>query len=574
MSDIEPMSDHDVLTTLRERGLVEPLGDGVGREEEVKQDSSADVAEGNVLFLAKAIGIQSLLTQFAHPQVRAHFLNQRFALPASQKLLQKLDELRWTLFPRWHGGSLDSTVNLHARSAEHLNSLILQHQQPFVLTDDTENQSMSYKQWYSTLQAIALDDYWSKVPPADRCTHVPQLATCKEETYNVSPAASRRHNSCHTELSVREKKNHSRSFRQSAVKNVEEVIVLSSDYTDSGSESADSNSQSSSSDDYTPPKTRRFKKTREDRREIVVPPMFEMNGPITLKDYLPLYENYFDKKFNGTDYDKTQELSKFLTDEILDVYKIRSGRKLKYNDMKKQLLEWYKKQKVGGKSHWRSELKKAVPNLNEAFDIYGMRLIELARLAYPNSVSDSARELRNQFLSTIPTLISDKIYDAERVIRADGNYKTKRITFNKMVDMARTIQKQQGTTGGNKVLFTNNRPQQYPTHQRNWTPSNFNASTQPQVPEQHNNDKHCTTYRSKSNQRYLSNSQDSDYGPSQNKLHCSYCKKKNHLQKNCWRASKSCLICGKDHHIESCPKYDPNYQSRGQLSTTQQKTLN
>jgi hypothetical protein len=88
--------------------------------------------------------------------------------------------------------------------------------------------------------------------------------------------------------------------------------VLSSDCTDSGSESGDSSLPSSSSDDYTHPRTRRFKKTRKDRREVVVPPICEMSGHLKLTDYLPLYDNYFDNKFNRNDY-KTQELSKFLT---------------------------------------------------------------------------------------------------------------------------------------------------------------------------------------------------------------------------------------------------------------------
>jgi hypothetical protein len=60
MSDIETGSHHDVLTTLRENGLEEPMGDYVGHEDGVKQESSVNVAEGNVLFLVKAIYLRTI----------------------------------------------------------------------------------------------------------------------------------------------------------------------------------------------------------------------------------------------------------------------------------------------------------------------------------------------------------------------------------------------------------------------------------------------------------------------------------------------------------------------------------
>ena len=42
---------------------------------------------------------------------------------------------------------------------------------------------------------------------------------------------------------------------------------------------------------------------------------------------------------------------------------------------------------------------------------------------------------------------------------------------------------------------------------------------------------------------------------------CHFCKRPGHIRKECWRASKLCLICGENNHIEKCPRYKPNYHS-------------
>jgi hypothetical protein len=47
---------------------------------------------------------------------------------------------------------------------------------------------------------------------------------------------------------------------------------------------------------------------------------------------------------------------------------------------------------------------------------------------------------------------------------------------------------------------------------------------------------------------------------------CSYCKRRNHWKRDCWRASRSCLICGKEHFMNNCPKYNPNHRNDEKFS--------
>lgn len=192
-----------------------------------------------------------------------------------------------------------------------------------------------------------------------------------------------------------------------------------------------------------------------------------------------------------------------------------------------------------------------------------MRLIEKARLAYPNCKEESANELRKHFLATVPSTIREKILDAERVIRADPKQTTKHITFTKMVEMARNIQKQFPPT--KQIIWSAqqsrvgpaqdvaNHPQHRsgqsaPTH-RYLPPSNQSGKFQPS--------QRVTYYSS----NYQSSSQPRQ-SRSPNPIFCNYCKRANHTLQHCWRAAKLCLICGQNHHLEKCHKFDPNYRRK------------
>ena len=118
------------------------------------------------------------------------------------------------------------------------------------------------------------------------------------------------------------------------------------------------------------------------KRKVVKPPVFTMNGKGHLKDFSISFEIYFDKQFDGSSYDKTQELANFLSDELLQVYSVQGGRKLKYRHMKERLLNWYQKQRIGSKTYWRRQLDETTPNGDESLDIFGMRLQEISELAF------------------------------------------------------------------------------------------------------------------------------------------------------------------------------------------------
>lgn len=581
----------EILELLREHGLVDMVdivagagfaaGDPGGA---VGGDQGSTVTEQNVSQFTSVVGIQSLLAQFAHPQVRSDFLAHRFDWLNGPKLLNQLDELRWTLFPRWQGGTLEVASQLSARAAEHLHLLVNRSPREFDLSDDPTQRCLSYRDWFKLLDAIASDSYWQRVPPSKRCIHILPIVGAKPVT--TAETSSKDKLKCELisdssysrdSPSVRPKtrRDPNSKYRTGCIGAIEEITIFSS--SDSGGSSSELETGSSTSEHRG--RRRQRRRVNRDNREVVTPPIFEVNGPVKLRDYLDTFEHYFDRKFNGTEYDKTQELSKFLSGQLLEVYKIRGGRKLSFKAMKEQLLNWYDKQKIGGRTYWRDQLKLVAPEREEKLDIYGMRLSEVVKQAYPKSMRECAKQLRKHFLESIPAEISTKIIDAERVLQAVPGAKSKRMTFTKMMEIAKGIQKQ--SVGTKQLMWANYQA----THFRDNSPRSFQqqstSSIQPQRRYQSRKFSNSRNFNHDNfnyrQQRSASASRVSEPTTPFVRKGCSYCKMGNHQLKDCWRASHSCLICGQDHHLEECPRYDKNIRRQRQQrqpEPTEERPLN
>lgn len=178
-----------------------------------------------------------------------------------------------------------------------------------------------------------------------------------------------------------------------------------------------------------------------DRREVVTPPIFDINGKITLKEHMVIFEEYFDKKYRGNSYDKTQKLGDFLSGELKEIFEIRGGRTVRFDEMKDHLLQHHKKQKIGGKQYWRRQMAEAEVKSNEGYDMLGLRLMEMAERAYPSDQKECAARLREHYLRLIPQTVVRKIEDTERALKASSGGKKRRMPFSGIMEVAREVQK-------------------------------------------------------------------------------------------------------------------------------------
>ena len=188
---------------------------------------------------------------------------------------------------------------------------------------------------------------------------------------------------------------------------------------------------------------------------------------------------------------------------------------------------------------------------DESWDLLAMRLIEMYQLAYPKVSTEKSKELRDTFLDLISPSIKAKILDTERAVKVSRGGSGTRMKFSAIIELATELQGEQQHQEIEKQI--------------NWTRPTARVENLDRAPhEQYRRNRSPTFYNSNrsssANNSYHRQGQTHHVMP-QRQPGCSYCKKGNHERENCWRASKSCLICGRDHMIERCPRFDPNYNS-------------
>jgi hypothetical protein len=501
--------------SIEHNGLGESLEN---RGHEGKTGSPGATAEMTELGTAQtqfcyfSVTLNSLLRQFSSLSIRADFINGLFGSLINPNLLGSIDELKCLVSPWWTGGLL-LTPNIRRYEASvHINKILQKHDSIFKLPSDNSD-PLTYKEWFYILELIATSKYWTDMKKEDNCIHRDSSYSGDVEVGGENVVLGEVENDDVKKKVVKKEKvvEHGR-------KKIEEIVILSSEEETSSSSEQTVSCSSDSSSAFR--KIRRRRGSRQ-KKEVVIPPIFNMNGKSSLSSFFKAFEQYFNQKYSGTEYDQSQLLGNFLQGKLLEVYTIKGGRRLKYKTMKQDLQTWYTKQKVGSRSYWRSQFETACIGDSEAIDIFGLRLTELAELAYPSSKSEGARQLRQQFLKNMNSIVVEKLKDMEHTMYA-ANRKQKRMSFNNLVEMACKVAKDRKS----EVVV-------------NWT--------HPKSEYQHRNSYHTEPVPTLT---FASNAE----------KHCFYCKRKGHLRKDCWRASKSCLICGKDHHMEKCSRYQPNFR--------------
>ena len=340
-----------------------------------------------------------------------------------------------------------------------------------------------------------------------------------------------------------------RSPREKKTQKVEEITFISSDEERCLTSSSQEFSSSSSSDEPWSGRRRRGAKKKVGKREIVVPPPFVLDGRLKLKEYLTMFETYFNTKFCGNSHDMCQHLENFLQGELLKVYHVYGGRLIKYKKMKEKLLAFYQTLKIGGKSYWKAQLESCTLNHGEALDLYGMRLLGIAELAFPQSKRECAAQVRRKFLGTIPRTISARISDAERAVKAFSGGKKKHLSYASMMEMAKELQEESPQI--QSVMWSER--------------SGVNDYNPPVTPPRGQVREYRRSQgggaRGYSPRTRVQSENGSNFNLGVARIYCSFCGKKNHQVENCWRANQSCLICGGQHFMKDCSQFQPNFKN-------------
>jgi hypothetical protein len=175
-----------VMVLMDERELLKP----VGNDPKAVNDHSHKL---DVPALATWVSVQSLLVQFSSPRVRADLINGKFGCHINPQLLLKLDDLRWTLLPRWQSGSIITIDTRKTVVVDHMFNLLNKSDE--LLLMDLPERCPTYKEWFNMLETIAADRYWSRVPCEQRCVHIGASNTEDSVHSEMAPIASPPRNS-------------------------------------------------------------------------------------------------------------------------------------------------------------------------------------------------------------------------------------------------------------------------------------------------------------------------------------------------------------------------------------------
>ena len=481
--------------------------------------------------------IIALLRQFGIWEVRASLVNGKFGREVDPEWLDLIDKLRWTLLPTWTCGDILLHDFLASDAAQHMAKLVTQSTDLLKFNIDDENKECtSYKEWFWMLQRLAQSSYWKTYPSSKRCMHICRCSAEKKanepvEVEEPSLSGTDRENLPKPILS---NVNNKKLFRKTSEVKVEEVIISSSSDEESCEADYDGEDSSSSSclELMKAPKKKLKRKQKShntsrsgERKEIVTPAPFVMDGNQTLKSFLESFDVYFGKKFDGNELEKTQQLSKFLSGQLKKVYDLKGGNTVPYKEMRRELLDYYKEMKIGSKKFFKNQLKTLTREADEEYNILSRRMLAMAKRAYPESSSECAHKLRERFLEIIPPKVAEKVLETERVLKPVR--KRKHFTFEELVKQTATLD-----TGDSSRHIM-------------WTTD---------VPTSKNSGGNDSGYR-------VNASGDLTKEINAHREKCSYCKLGRRDISQCWRWTKMCLLCGRNHKMEDCSKYDPNFKS-------------
>lgn len=389
---------------------------GDERKKETIEDaaSESEVVENVPL---KGSLYQSLVLQFVHPLVRGDFLDGKLKIASDpardgidkEDILERLDRLRMRVIPQ-----LQQSVVMKTLAAEEaidcLRNLILKKSEVLVLGCESQSTLWTYETYGNLLDDLGICTYWAFVTPENLSL---QYLTVPER-FHRNPVDENGH--CEPpevkfKVGAQHTKQTSSPTRKGSVDGMPQQSYSSKDeratkkkpqtVVDVSDSSLDTTCSELSDNEEVILPTSRSGHSR--RREVIKPNIFVMNGWQSLRQWLQGYEKYFAMKYRGSSRDCTQHLSQFLPERMLEYYEALGGHRLKYEDMKQELITWYRSQERHSPRHWRQQLMEVEMKENESLKVYALRLLELGMKSYPHDVAERTRELRHRFMETVPS---------------------------------------------------------------------------------------------------------------------------------------------------------------------------
>lgn len=549
---------------------------------------------------------QSTLLQFVHPRMRSDLLRGKFPSTkhfvghenTPEKVLQGIDCLRMKVTP-----GFQYSVSLRESSARQaaccLRKLVRRSSEVLHMSDEFSSYQWTYLEWSRLLDDIISCPQWDAYSPAQislQYLTVPKRL-CEDDAAVKHEQELPQDKKLPCGDGALFKREVQPNLLDSPAANLEvkrepatRELICFSDSSVSSMSSVESYESSTKR-----PTGVHSKNMFMQRKEVVKPNVFVMNSWQTLRQFLQSYERYFDAKFEGNSRDRTRALSEFLPSSMLEYYSALGGHKLKYPDMKKELISWYNRQEKLDARHWRVKFTEEKMKNNEPLKVFALRLQETSNKAFPRSDRERERELKHKFLETVPSSFARHIQITQDAARAAGTAgKLSWIDIVRLAEKEDERRKKSGRSNNEveeqrSVWYS--RPETREMHGDVVTCSNVNQSAENPAASHCKccaahveQDSHKDSSKSLESRRHpprifsqtnrnqqeavsqpqasspstgdyqRGSSRRQQFSPS-NRKSCNWCGRQGHMEDTCWLRLGHCLLCGGDDHNKiDCPR--------------------
>ena len=411
---------------------------------------------GNLEDFFSSIGCQTMvykvlvhlawLSKFSDENVRKDFLDGKIGRFGQPEMLSAIDRIRELVLPCPAPGTV------FASAIRGLNFMIgffrLHDSQPLDVFGRLLPVRFTFKQWYQYLAELSVSDYWgwyttsgdgiptTGIPPTrdhivDNLNPVgggPTTANNPELPINLGdlpPNPTPGGRCCRDMSSEHLKTDHLQGANCGNLTASTTSGVLGG----TGSHTPPRHPSQSSSPDW------RVLLAQLSKKEAIEPPIFNGLDGKSIEVFFDDFEEYFQVKFAGNERQQSRVLLRFLDGPAKQAYAANDGENSLYSQVKAGLLRWYQADRMSTTSRSLKDFKSAHMSPGESLHLYGMRLEMLAAKAFPDSLTDLDRNLRQQFRSSVPAHFQQILNNNRRNTAMNGQLRE--LKWTEIMDLAK-----------------------------------------------------------------------------------------------------------------------------------------
>src|SRR6201990_958512 len=331
--------------------------------------------------------------------------------------------------------------------------------------------------------------------------------------------------------------------------------------------------------------------------KAVPPAKFNPDTDQDLKVFFREFEEYCTVLYPTQKQDWLRLLGSYLQSSYLALYHQLHKADKSYDEIKQNLLDLFTNEDTVRRERAVQDFMTAKMRKNETVRIFAIRLLDLAKKAYPTTSDDDCKEhdtLRQVFLSALPTAINKEI---TTYLRNHEWLSGNKVSFDQLVNLAdRHLQDIKGHTQAPvpevidiSRVVAEARPQQklWTDVVKRWKTPSSNAQTPPQPVVEKRSSRRDNRRQKKSagnrspkfvRDKPRNSDSSSSSGRSeerrrdnrarkpsqrQNNQWCSFCDKTTHSKDTCYILNNKCSICKKSGHLSfKCSRYQPRQQQQ------------